>query len=342
MRKILKIGFVALLLSVGYGPMAAQEQDILISDFRQVTTDITGSVRPVMDNSGEYCSTIQFLVRDTTFVIESTVGVLKRESDVGSIRIWLPRIAKRLTIKKYGLFPLVYDIPISMKPKASYHTYLWATKDVPPPEEPIETPEPQVIVEEPIAVEEPEVAQQPQTPKIPRDWKTKGYMGLSYNLFSIDGPSLSFGLDLNHHIIELSGIYGIKKTDDLYIYSGNELKAGYRYQASRGLLRYGYDIRAGIVGFMPQVGVAANLFTLEPLKEAGMKTNDYRYTYSISAIGALRLSVTIGKYMKLHVTPEYDFGVYKSNHLKLVNDYDNDLKKWTEGFGLNAGLIIMF
>ena len=311
MRKILKIGFVALLLSVGYGPMAAQEQVIKINDFKLVPTDLTGSVRPIYDNTGEACATILFDVKDTTFVIDGNLGVMNRETKIGDIRIWIPRGTRRLTVRHEGMFPLRgYEIPIRLNSKLSYHARIGTEKDtIIPPQ---------------------------------RKVKPKINIGIGYNMLSLSGPSLSFGLDINHHIIELSGIYGIKKTDDIYFYSSDELKAGYRYQASRGSLRYGYDIRAGIVGFMPQVGVAANLFTLEPLKEAGMKTNDFRYTYSISAIGALRLSVTIGKYMKLHVTPEYDFGVYKSNHLKLVNDYDNDLKKWTEGFGLNAGLIIMF
>lgn len=331
MRKILKIGWSALLLIIGYSQLSAQEQDIRISDFKCVITDLTGSTRPRYDNAGEACATILFDVRDTTFVVEGNLGIIgEPEKTAYDIRIWVPRGTRRLTVKHVGLFPLRgYEIPVRLEPKMSYHARLWSTKT------------PIVEVEEPVDGKNP-VIETPVKKEERKDWRTHGYVGIGFDALSILGPSLSLGLDVNHHTIELSALYGVNKTDALYLYSGDNLKAGYRYRASRASLRYGYDIRTGKMGFMPQVGVAANLFTLEPLQEAGMDTNDYRYTYSISAIAALRLSVDIGSNMKLHVTPEYDFGAYKSNHLKLVSEYDDDLKKWTEGFGLNAGLIFVF
>lgn len=348
MKMIKKIGLCALLLTIGFGQLAAQEPDIMIDEFRHVPTDLTGSMRPINDNNGEACATIWFNVRDTTFVIFGNLGVLDRKPDPikGGIRIWVPRGTRRLTIRHNGLFTREYEIPLRIESKMSYHTRLWATKDVPPPiEEPINPPiiekKESVVIETPVIEKEAEVSELINPSKKPRSWAFQGYTSLGFNALSIMGPSVSFGVDINHHIIELSGVYGIKKTDNLYLYKGDNLIGDYRYRVMRGSLRYGYDIKAvDWVGIMPQVGIALNRFDIDVADVPNNTNKESKYTTSASAFAALRLS--FGKRVKFHVTPEYDFGVYKSKHYKLVSEYDDDLKKWTDGFGINAGLILCF
>ena len=301
----------ALLLTIGLGQLSAQKQHIKVSSFESAPTDLTASTRPVYDNAGEACATILFNVIDTAFVVEGNLGVLNKENKVGLIRIWVPIGTKRLNVMHEGKYSLLgYKIPERLVPKMSYHARI-DYDDV--GEIKIDTIKTEIHF----------------------------YAGAGFNALSIMGPSVSFGVDINHHIIELSGIYGIKKTDNLYLYKGDNLIGDYRYRVMRGSLRYGYDIKpADWVGIMPQVGIALNRFDIDVADVPNNTNKESKYTTSASAFAALRLS--FGKRVKFHVTPEYDFGVYKSKHYKLVSEYDDDLKKWTDGFGINAGLILCF
>ena len=346
---IRKIGLCALLLTIGLGQLAAQEHDIMIDEFKILDNGLFARTQPVYDNNGDACAIIWFNVRDTTFVIYGNLGVLKRtttDPKRGGIWIWVPRGTRRLTIRHDGLFTREYEIPLRIESKMSYSARLWATKDVPPPiEEPINQPiiekKESVVIETPVIEKEAEVSELINPSKKPRSWAFQGYASLGFNALSIMGPSVSFGVDINHHIIELSGIYGIKKTDNLYLYKGDNLIGDYRYRVMRGSLRYGYDIKAADwAGIMPQVGIALNRFDIDVADVPNNTNKESKYTTSASAFAALRLS--FGKRVKFHVTPEYDFGVYKSKHYKLVSEYDDDLKKWTDGFGINAGLILCF
>jgi hypothetical protein len=158
---------------------------------------------------------------------------------------------------------------------------------------------------------------------------------------SILGPTVTFGVDINQHIIELGVTYGINKTDNLYLYNGDDLIGDYRYHVIRAGLRYGYDIRPiEWMGIMPQVGAAINKYDIDVADIPNNTNKESKYTTTASAFAALRIS--FGKSFKFQVTPEYDFGIYKSKHYKLVSEYDDNLKKWTEGFGINAGIILNF
>lgn len=290
------------------GRLVAQER-IVISDFHVETTDLTARMRPESDYTNEKCACLLFNVKDTTFIIEGNLGVLKRETKVGGIRLWVPAGTKRLTVRHEGVFPLRgYVIPLNIAPQMSYHAYL-SIETVPPPS----------------------------------TYETHFYMGAGFNLLSIQGPSVAIGVDINHHVIEVGGISGLQKSDNLYFYSGDNLKAAYQYQALRGFLKYGYDIKpADMVGIMPFVGAALNVISGKTVEGQNINSESYKKASSISVIGGVRLSVLLGKHIRLHATPEYDFGAYKSKNCKLLNDNDENIKKWTDGIGVNVGLLLYF
>lgn len=318
MKDRIKIIGLGLLLMMMSGRMEAQEQDIVISNFRCVISDLIGSTRPVYDNTGEGCAVLVFNVRDTTFVIEGNLGVLKRESEVGTIRLWVPKGTKRLTVKHDGLFTLRgYQIPVAIESKMAYHAYLWATNS------PTERD----------GVKEPTVKK-----------NAHFYIGAGFQALSLLGPSLAIGIDIDHHIVEIGGVYGLNKTDNLYMYRGENLVAGYKYQAIRSYLRYGYDIMVAKeqIGIMPQAGVALNVMNGEAASGLSISTKDFKLASSVSATLAVRVTARLGNHVGLHVTPEYSIGVYKSNNCKLLSDNDSGFKKWTDGFGVNAGLTVYF
>lgn len=313
MKERIKIIGLGLLLMMISGRMAAQEQDIFIDNFRCVISDLIGSTRPVYDNTGEGCAVLVFNVRDTTFVIEGNLGVLKRESEVGTIRLWVPKGTKRLTVKHDGLFTLRgYQIPVTIESKMAYHAFLWATRSSGPG---------------------------------PSEKKNiHFYIGAGFQALSLLGPSLSIGVDIDHHIVEIGGVYGLGKTDNLYMYRGENLVAGYKYQAVRSYLRYGYDIMVAKeqMGIMPQAGVALNVMNGEAASGLSTSTKDFKRASSVSATLAVRVTARLGNHVGLHVTPEYSMGVYKSNNCKLLSDNDSGFKQWTDGFGVNAGLTVYF
>lgn len=304
MKKILML----IVLIVAAGSVSAQ--DIEITRFESSLKSLIASTNPVLDNTGEACAVIRFFVRDNDFIIEPNMGYKKREVLPGEIRLWVPKGTKRLTVRLNKWMPLVgYEIPEEIVPKVTYEADLAITDEA-----------------------------------LQRSKANKGhnvYASVGYNILSISGPSVALGFDINHHNIELGAVFGLNKTDDLYFYdSSSAVKAAYNYSAIRIQLRYGYDIRVtDFFSVMPQVGGAFNLYNG---KEVVSGSSDYDSANSFSILGAIRLVASFSDRFKLHITPEYDFGVAKNDNCKIIYDSDKTFKSWTEGFNLNIGLMYFF
>ena len=303
MRKILIVLTVFFMLPV-WG------QDIEVKDFVRNHTSMVARMNPVMDNAGEACALIRFSVRDTSFVIEANLGVLKRECKIGEIHVYVPQGTKRLTVRYRNKLPLKdYEIPEVIEQKVTYDA----------------------------------VIQFANAPKS-ADVGSHVYMGAGFNVLSIMGPSLSFGFIKDHHAVEVGAVIGLGKTDDLFFYkNGTTLKAAWNYKAMRAQARYGYVLPvADFMDVVPQGGLAMNMFTGGDVKDGGVQTDDFKKASSLSFIVAARLQFSIGSKVKVQVTPEYDFGLYKSDNCKLISENDNTFKSWTDGINLNAGIILLF
>ncbi len=304
MKRIL----IGLLLIVVVSEMYAQ--DIQVTRFERNYTSLIASANPVYDNTGEACAVIRFFVRDDGFIIEPNMGMMKQETKPGEIRIWVPKGTKRLTIRNGNWMPLTgYEIPVMIEPKVTYEAEISITDEA-----------------------------------LQRNKANKNhnvYVSAGYNIMSISGPSLALGFDINHHNIELGAVFGLNKTDDLYFYGSDaSLRAAYNYHAIRIQLRYGYDFRiTDFFSIMPQVGGAYNIMSGTEVVKA---TADYSTGNSMSLIGAVRFVASFNDRFKLHITPEYDFGVYKDNNCDMISNNDTTFKSWTDGFNLNIGLVYFF
>lgn len=283
-------------------------QDIKVTRFERNYTSLIASVDPVYDNSGEACAVIRFFGVDNDYEIDPNLGYLRVEKRMGEVRMWLPAGTKRLTIRHQDAMTLSgFEIPLSLEPKVTY--------------------------EADLEIEE----------KQKSDFWHHVFVQAGYNIMSISGPTIAIGANINNHIIELGGIYGVNKTDELYFYNTDgSTKAAYRYQAFRVSLRYGYEIQA-TKGFSiaPQVGLAYNIITGNALS-SNPPGNNYKNANSFSALVDVKLAVDLSKHIKLYVTPEYDFGISKNDVCKLVSDYDKTFKSWTDGFNLSVGLMVNF
>ena len=300
MRKIILLMLLMAALSV-------EAQDIQVVKFERNYTSLIASMNPVYDNTGEACALLRIFVRDHNYTIEPNLGVLKRETLPGEIRVWVPNGTKRLTIRRKNCLPLSgYEIPVRIEPKVTYDVEL--------------------------SVEE----------------KMKGvnkghnvYGGLGFNVVSIMGPSVALGFNVMRHNIELGAVFGLNKTDDIYFYdASSSVTAAYNYQAIRVQLRYGYDIEVtDFFSIMPEAGVAYNLYNG---KEVVKGKSDYGSANSMSALVGVRLVASFNEHFKMHLTPEYDFGIYKDDNCKKLSDFDSTFKSWTDGFNLNIGLMYIF
>lgn len=287
-----------------------EAQDIQITRFERNLTNLTASTNPVYDNTGEACALIRFLVRNKDFTIEPNMGMMRQDYLKGEIRMYVPKGTKRLTIRKNGYMPLVgYEIPVAIEPKATYDVELSITDEA-----------------------------------INRRKANKGhnvYVGAGYNILSISGPSVSLGFDINHHIIELGAVFGLNKTDDMYLYDANSTVTGaYNYKATRIQLRYGYDIRlTDFFSVTPQIGGAYNIYSGTEVVNG---STGYDSANSFSLLGAVRFVASFTDRFKMHITPEYDFAVGKNDNYKVLSNFDSKFKSWTDGFNLNIGLIYFF
>lgn len=302
---------VLIILAVLFGfALQIKAQDIRVTKFERNYTSLIGSTDAVYDNAGEACAVIRFFVRDEDYEIEPNMGVLKRETRTGEIRLWVPVGTKRMTVRHPGAIALnSYDIPVTFEPKATYDAVLEITN-------------PPIVI-------------------LPSN--NHFFMGAGYNVMSIMGPSVTIGGNLNHHIVEADFIYGLGKSDDWFFYSkGESVVASYRYQPMRLSLRYGYELMASDnISITPQIGGAYNAF-IGSDTDIKIQNDTYKNANSISVLGAVGFTYILNDQFRIQLTPEYDFGVSKTKLCKLISENDSKIKSWTDGFNLSLSLLVYF
>ena len=77
------------------------------------------------------------------------------------------------------------------------------------------------------------------------------------------------------------------------------------------------------------------------LPEDMAKRDDLHDAYSWAITGALRLELSVNKYIKIHVTPEYDGCVKEDMDCALLGKYDDTFGRWNSGFNLNLGVAFL-
>jgi len=306
-KKILLL-LTAMFTLAGTGAMA---QDIEITGFKR-TTSSEASENPKYDINGAPCGLLRFQVRYPRLVeISPNLGAVKVIRGQGEVKVYVPKGTRKVTISCGDLLPLQnYTFPEVVEAKTTYDITVM-TADVP--------------------VEKDRVV----------------YIAPGFNVTSIMGPSLAVGFTFNHHNIEAGAVLGLNKSDEIFYYDSNDnMISGYKYKAIRAQLRYGYEIPlTDYFRVVPQVGVAANFITGSDVAGDYASTSNKDYMKSgtsMSGLVALRFLAELSKHFKVHVTPEYDFGIAKNSNCKMINEQNSKVKSWTDGFNLNVGLQIYF
>lgn len=102
-------------------------QDIQITQFEANPTNLVASMYPEYDNTGTACAVIRFLVRETGFLIQGNLGIVKQDSLPGEIRVWVPQGTKRITVRHEKYMPLDgYVIPVRIESKMAYDAIIEA------------------------------------------------------------------------------------------------------------------------------------------------------------------------------------------------------------------------
>lgn len=304
-----KINVLLLLAAILLIPNELKAQDeIRITKFEENPLKLEARTNPIFDNNGDAYAIICFEVRDNNVDIDANYGIKKREDLVSLIKIWVPKGTRRLTIRRENLRPYTYSIPVEIESKKTYDAVVEWDEYVP------------------VANKNHYV-----------------YMSAGYNIMSLMGPSVAIGANIHHHNLEINFVYGLNKTDDLYFYdSEGSTNSGFNYSAIRVGLSYGYELElSDFFSIMPQIGGFYQMYNGKDVVGKNRNT-DYKKANAFSAYGALRFTVSFSNSFKLFAAPEYDFAVYKDDKCKLLNDFDDNFKKWNTGFNLNVGLQIFF
>lgn len=267
-----------------------------------------------------------------------------------------------------------WQIPEKIESKRVYHAYLWATiTNESEPETKHQTKPEATVIEKPNGSDEEDedtsdtgrirrrkFSNANTKTEIERDNTTKKkdkvsvkperrnhfYFGIGHSIpiknndgmfpsnKAIRGVSCMAGVDLNHHQIELGGLFPSESSDDMYFYNGNTtLLADMSYKLNRGYLRYGYELRtkeAVGAAMTPMIGLGLNYIKGDGKDYSSAK--HYSHGSALSINLALRLSLYFGP-IGIHVTPEYNINAYQSDLYKLVQESYGIFKNWVKDRG---------
>ena len=299
--------------------ISVNAQDIAILKFEENPTNLIARTKPKLDKGGNECAVIRFAVQDDDYKIEGNLGVVATVKQTSMMIVYVPEGTKKLTIRHKGLLPLLdYEIPVKIEKKVTYDATLVITYS----------------------------GLDAMQARRRANKEHNLYIGVGFNIVSITGPSFALGFELNHHNLELGFVLGTKKSQDFIFYNTDHtiIESAYRYQPMRAQIRYGYSIRlTDFLAVTPQVGGCFNFFRGKLLPGYEVAHYDYmEKCVSGSGLLALRINFSPTNWLRLQMTPEYNFALAKNAEVDYINNENAKFKHWTEGFNLNMGLMVFF
>ncbi len=160
------------------------------------------------------------------------------------------------------------------------------------------------------------------------------------------GSYMAFGGSIGGYIsnvnIELSAFYGTGNSETVY-WSGNDTKpvsSVYHPQMTiSGKVGYGVAIGTRF-RITPQIGL--NYLKLEETMQEGTSITPAQGANVISGLVGVRFSAIITNHFGVSLSPEYSFGVSKSNGYKELEAVSSKVKNWGQGFNVKLGLMVAF
>ena len=160
------------------------------------------------------------------------------------------------------------------------------------------------------------------------------------------GTFVSFGGTIGGYIsnvnIEVSAFYGTGNSETIY-WSGNDTKPVSTVYHPELLIsgKVGYGIAAGTrFRITPQVGI--NHLSLKESMQENSNVTPANGSNVTSALLGARISAIITNHFGVSLSPEYSFGVGKSNGYKELEAVSSKIKNWGQGFNVKFGLMVAF
>lgn len=349
---------IALLLLVCPLLATAQGQDYVIRDFHENITDMTAATSGIKDLNGVPAALLRFAVRDTLFEFDPNNGILKQENKKGEVWLYVPHGTKRITIRHPFLGVLRdYSFPVAISSKVTYdaeiiitnesyqQSLITSNREKAQQVVPVTPTDPVVSTTDDIYQIREEASVIPPKQRAPI--KVHFLIGGGYNALSMQGPFASMGFEIGKFFIGADYVKGLDKLEGVGIYykaSGYAvLGEAYDYTASRASVRLGVNAAPDAVfQVIPQAGVSFNMIKGDEVANELGSEAQFKESNPISAFAAFSFQIGLGKYFRLHVTPQYDFAVAPDDVYKVLKEADKKIKSWAEGFSVNAGILLRF
>lgn len=358
---------IALLCSCSLTAMS-QSHDFEIRDFHENATDLTAATAKIKDLNGMPAALIRFAVRDTLFVFDANNGIIKRKNSIGEVLLFVPPTTRRLTISHPFLGIIRdYQLPLNIRSKTTYDAEIVITNadymrklmgyEQQPPEVavvPVPEPEPvseleqqQQEVPEVFYDDEPQQAVvQPKKSHTPIGVRFLG--GAGFHAVNFMGPNVSLGLQVGRIVLSADYTIGVNKVEGVGIYNwlsttGNGLVEAYDYSASRFSVWLGFNTSLNsTVQAVPQVGVSFNMIKGDLVANHAGDNAQFADSNPMSLSIALNMRIRLAAPLYLTLTPQYDFAIGADDVYKVIKNADSKIEGWAEGFGVNAGLMLIF
>ena len=160
------------------------------------------------------------------------------------------------------------------------------------------------------------------------------------------GAFVSFGGTLGGYIsnvnVELSAFYGTENSETIY-WSGNDVRPVSSIYHPELLVsgKIGYGIAVGTrFRITPQLGI--NYLSLKESMQEESNVTPANGSNVTSALFGVRFSTIITNHFGVSLSPEYSFGVGKSNGYKELEIVSSKIKNSGQGFNVKFGLMVAF
>lgn len=160
------------------------------------------------------------------------------------------------------------------------------------------------------------------------------------------GTFVCFGGTIGGYIsnvnVELSAFYGTGNSETIY-WNGNDTKpVSSIYHPELAVSgKVGYGIAVGTrFRITPQLGI--NYLSLKESTQEDSNVSPANGSNVMSALLGARFSAIIANHFGVSLSPEYSFGVGKSNGYKELEAVSSKIKNWGQGFNMKLGLMIAF
>lgn len=174
------------------------------------------------------------------------------------------------------------------------------------------------------------------------NYKNEFYIEGNVRAGSLFAVGATVGGYVSNVNIEVSYLSGFGKSETIY-WCGNNTEPIASYYAPAmtvsGKAGYGFPISTRF-RLTPQIGI--NFLKLNEKMESGATVTPADGAYATSGLVSLRFSAAIVDKLAVSLSPEYSFGLTKSDGYTALAEVSPKIKKWSEGFNVKFGLTIVF